>query len=59
MTEAYERMRKRGYSIGNVDITLICQKPRVNVEHAGGQVKEKMIAKPVPGDPRQPWRGAW
>ena len=44
MVEAYDRMRKRGYSIGNVDVTLICQKPRVNIEHAGGQVKEKMIA---------------
>ena len=44
MTEAYDRMRKRGYSIGNVDVTLICQKPRVNVEHGGGQVKEKMIS---------------
>jgi len=43
MIEAYDRMRKRGYTIGNVDVTLICQKPRVNVEHAGGQVKEKMI----------------
>ena len=31
MVEAYDRMRKRGYSIGNVDVTLICQKPRVNV----------------------------
>ena len=31
MTEAYDRMRKRGYMIGNVDVTLICQKPRVNV----------------------------
>lgn len=31
MVEAYDRMRKRGYCIGNVDVTLICQKPRVNV----------------------------
>ena len=31
MVEAYDRMRKRGYTIGNVDVTLICQKPRVNV----------------------------
>jgi len=44
MTEAYDRMRTRGYSIGNVDVTLICQKPRVNVEHAGGHVKERMIS---------------
>ena len=39
MVEAYDRMVKRGYAIGNVDVTLICQKPRVNVEHAGKQVK--------------------
>jgi len=44
MDEAYARMRGRGYLIGNVDVTLICQKPRVNVEHAGGQVKAKMMA---------------
>ena len=31
MEEAYERMVQRGYRIGNVDVTLICQKPRVNV----------------------------
>ena len=31
MIEAYDRMRQRGYAIGNVDVTLICQKPRVNV----------------------------
>ena len=31
MEEAYKRMRERGYLIGNVDVTLICQKPRVNV----------------------------
>ena len=28
MTEAYDRMRQRGYRIGNVDVTLICQKVR-------------------------------
>ena len=44
MEEAYSRMIGRGYSIGNVDVTLICQKPRVNVEHAGGHVKRRMIA---------------
>jgi len=44
MVEAYDRMRKRGYCIGNVDVTLICQKPRVNVVHEGHQVKEKMIS---------------
>ena len=43
MVEAYDRMRKRGYRIGNVDVTLICQKPRVNVEHSGQQVKALMI----------------
>ena len=42
--EAFKRMRGRGYSIGNVDVTLICQKPRVNVEHNGGQVKERMVS---------------
>ena len=36
-------MRERGYRVGNVDVTLICQKPRVNVEHGGKQVKELMI----------------
>lgn len=44
MEEAYSRMRKRGYRIGNVDVTLICQKPRVNVVHEGNQVKELMIS---------------
>lgn len=43
MTEAYARMRDRGYRVGNLDVTLICQKPRVNVEHGGKQVKELMI----------------
>ncbi len=43
MEEAYSRMRKRGYRVGNVDVTLICQKPRVNVLHEGNQVKELMI----------------
>lgn len=31
MEEAYSRMVDRGYRIGNVDVTLICEKPRVNV----------------------------
>ena len=31
MEEAYARMVDRGYRIGNVDVTLICEKPRVNV----------------------------
>ena len=43
MVEAYNRMVGRGYEIGNVDVTLICQKPRVNVEHKGKQVKQLMI----------------
>jgi len=43
MVEAYSRMRGRGYRIGNCDVTLICQKPRVNVEHNGRQVKTIMI----------------
>ena len=44
MEEAYSRMRERKYKIGNVDVTLICQKPRVNVMHKGKQVKEIMIS---------------
>tara|TARA_B100000524_G_scaffold183318_1_gene94561 strand:+ start:274 stop:864 length:591 start_codon:yes stop_codon:yes gene_type:complete len=43
MTEAYSRMVGRGYRVGNVDVTLICQKPRVNLEHNGKQVKSLMI----------------
>ena len=43
MVEAVSRMQGRGYRVGNLDVTLICQKPRVNVEHAGRQVKERMI----------------
>ena len=44
MTEAYSRMRGRGYRVGNLDVTLICQKPRVNVMHEGNQVKELMMS---------------
>jgi hypothetical protein len=33
----------RGYRVSNVDVTLICQKPRVNVEHNGHQVKSLMM----------------
>ena len=29
MKEAYKRMTERGYRIGNVDVTLILQKPKV------------------------------
>ena len=43
MEEAYSRMVGRGYGVGNVDVTLICQKPRVNVVHEGNQVKSMMI----------------
>ena len=43
MEEAYIRMQRRGYRIGNCDVTLICQKPRVNLEHNGRQVKTVMI----------------
>ena len=39
MDEVYARMVARGYRVGNVDVTLICQKPRVNVEHGGGQAR--------------------
>jgi 2-C-methyl-D-erythritol 2,4-cyclodiphosphate synthase len=43
MEEAYSRMRGRGYSIGNVDVTVICQTPRLNVEHKGKKCKQLMI----------------
>eukprot|EP00614_Pseudopedinella_elastica_P013324 CAMPEP_0172584378 /NCGR_PEP_ID=MMETSP1068-20121228/3970_1 /TAXON_ID=35684 /ORGANISM="Pseudopedinella elastica, Strain CCMP716" /LENGTH=160 /DNA_ID=CAMNT_0013378535 /DNA_START=194 /DNA_END=676 /DNA_ORIENTATION=+ len=39
MEEAYKRMIERGYAIGNCDVTLILQKPKVNIEHSGKQVK--------------------
>ncbi|KAJ8603030.1 hypothetical protein CTAYLR_001587 [Chrysophaeum taylorii] len=42
MEEAYRRMRDRGYRVGNCDVTLICQKPRVNVEFQGHSVKTLM-----------------
>ncbi|KAJ1444631.1 YgbB family-domain-containing protein [Pelagophyceae sp. CCMP2097] len=38
MDEAYRRMAERDYRVGNCDVTLICQKPRVNV----GDVKATM-----------------
>ena len=43
MEEAYKRMVARDYRIGNCDVTLICQKPKVNVENdAGESVKQLM-----------------
>ena len=42
MEEAYARMTARGYAIGNCDVTLILQKPKVNVEHNGRAVKNIM-----------------
>mmetsp|Transcript_20539 Transcript_20539/g.63496 ORF Transcript_20539/g.63496 Transcript_20539/m.63496 type:complete len:88 (-) Transcript_20539:96-359(-) len=42
MEEAYARMQRRGYAVGNVDVTLICQKPRVNVDFQGHSVKALM-----------------
>ena len=42
MEEAYKRMGERGYRIGNCDVTLILQKPKVNVEHEGVHVKNRM-----------------
>ena len=42
MEEAYKRMCERGYRIGNCDVTLILQKPKVNVEHEGVHVKNRM-----------------
>merc|ERR1712070_626502 len=44
MEEAYKRMSERGYAIGNCDVTLILQKPKVNVEHNGKHVKDTMTA---------------
>eukprot|EP00635_Sarcinochrysidales_sp_CCMP3193_P006025 CAMPEP_0118898056 /NCGR_PEP_ID=MMETSP1166-20130328/5201_1 /TAXON_ID=1104430 /ORGANISM="Chrysoreinhardia sp, Strain CCMP3193" /LENGTH=231 /DNA_ID=CAMNT_0006837137 /DNA_START=11 /DNA_END=706 /DNA_ORIENTATION=- len=44
MEEAYARMDERGYRVGNLDVTLICQKPRINVEFQGNQVKALMCA---------------
>lgn len=44
MVEAYERMSKRGYTISNVDVTVICEKPRLNVDSPrGGKVKQMMM----------------
>jgi 2-C-methyl-D-erythritol 2,4-cyclodiphosphate synthase len=43
MEEAYTRMVDRGYRISNVDVTLICEKPKVNVEHNGRKVKTIMM----------------
>ena len=31
-------MTDRGYRISNVDVTLICERPKVNVEHNGRKV---------------------
>ena len=42
MEEAYKRMGERGYRIGNCDVTLILQKPKVNVEYEGVHVKNRM-----------------
>ena len=37
-------MVKRGYAIGNVDVTVICEKPRLNVDSPrGGKVKRLMV----------------
>ena len=44
MEEAYRRMAARGYAIGNCDVTLILQRPKVNVEHRGRAVKGLMAA---------------
>ena len=44
MVEAYERMTRRGYVIGNIDVTVVCEKPRLNVDSPhGGKVKQMMI----------------
>jgi 2-C-methyl-D-erythritol 2,4-cyclodiphosphate synthase len=39
----HTRQIGRGYRVSNVDVTLICQKPRVNIEHNGHQVKSLMM----------------
>ena len=44
MEEAYRRMTERGYAIGNCDVTLILQSPKVNVVHQGQHVKGLMSA---------------
>lgn len=36
-------MVDRGYRISNVDVTLICEKPKVNVEHNERKVKTIMM----------------
>jgi|TARA_B110001469_G_C9372145_1_gene193815 2-C-methyl-D-erythritol 2,4-cyclodiphosphate synthase len=36
-------MVERGYRISNVDVTLICEKPRVNVEHNGRKAAAFMM----------------
>merc|ERR1719265_1757064 len=44
MEEAFQRMTGRGYAISNVDVTVVCQKPRINAESPrGGTVKEIMV----------------
>ena len=43
MEEAYKRMVGRNYRIGNCDVTLICQKPKVNVENADGQSVKQLM----------------
>jgi 2-C-methyl-D-erythritol 2,4-cyclodiphosphate synthase len=44
MAEACRMMVDRGYTIGNCDVTLILQRPKVNVEHHGRLVKGVMCA---------------
>jgi len=35
-------MTDRGYRISNVDVTLICERPKVNVEHNGRKVRVRV-----------------
>lgn len=44
MEEAYRRMRDRGYRVGNCDVTVIAQTPRINVEFKGQTIKGLMRA---------------
>jgi 2-C-methyl-D-erythritol 2,4-cyclodiphosphate synthase len=38
LTEAVRRMRDAGYSVGNVDVTVVCERPKI------GPIKDSLIA---------------
>ena len=54
MEEAYKRMVARDYRIGNCDVTLICQKPKVNVENADGQSVKQLMRENLAKHPHTP-----